>query len=125
MRPVQDPHPVPRCPAAGGGVRGGPCPRPAGFGTTHPGRGLCRQHELAEEGAARARAARPVPPAVFLEPRYVDGLPYHETAQPRPPAAGQDGGDEWEPDDRGFDEAGRVVDLRNGHPKPFRQPPAA
>jgi hypothetical protein len=100
-------HTVPRCPEH--------CPRPAGFGTDHPGTGRCRQHEL--EAAAAARAAhREIPQAVFIEPVYVDGLPYEETAPGLPyPYAGED-----EPDGWGFDEHGDDVDLRDRQPQHAR-----
>ncbi|MFE5037117.1 hypothetical protein [Streptomyces sp. NPDC056683] len=95
-------HTVPRCPER--------CPRTAGFGTDHPGTGRCRQHDL--EAAAAARAAhRVIPPAVFTEPAYVDGLPYPDTA---PGLVPYDDDDEW-----GYDEEGRVVDLRGDVPAPF------
>jgi hypothetical protein len=55
------------------------CPRAAGYGTDHPGTGQCRQHELETAAAARA-AHRKIPQAVFIEPAYTDGLPFHETA---------------------------------------------
>lgn len=62
---------------------GGRCSRPAGYGTPHYGTGPCRQHEHREAAAARAACADRVPPAVFQEPRYLDGLPYEETAPVR------------------------------------------
>ncbi|MDX3298592.1 hypothetical protein PV569_33565 [Streptomyces scabiei] len=67
-----------RCPA--GRPDGWQCPRLAGFGTDHPGIGKCRQHDLEEAAAARAEHAKRIPQAVFVEARYVDGLPYHDTA---------------------------------------------
>jgi hypothetical protein len=69
---------APRCPATG--ADGWHCPRHAGFGTDHPGTGNCRQHELEAAAATRAAHADRVPPAVFQEASYVDGLPYRETA---------------------------------------------
>ncbi|NUR01284.1 MAG: hypothetical protein HOY79_33610 [Streptomyces sp.] len=69
-----------RCP-----VRTVHCPRIAGFGTDHPGAGLCRQHELEAAAAARAERRGTIPQAVFQEAQYVDGLPYAETAPLAPP----------------------------------------
>jgi hypothetical protein len=72
------PDAVPRCPSSA--ADGWHCPRYAGFGTDHPGAGKCRQHELDAAAATRAAHADRVPPAVFQEAAYVDGLPYLETA---------------------------------------------
>jgi hypothetical protein len=69
---------TPRCPVSKD--RPSYCPRAAGFGTDHPGIGLCRQHELREfDGRDR------IPQAVFQEARYVDELDYHETADGEAP----------------------------------------
>jgi hypothetical protein len=96
---------MPRCPEH--------CPRSAGFGTDHPSTGRCRQHEL--EAAAVARAAhRDIPPAVFIEPAYVDGLPYPDTAAGLVPGDDVDDEDEW-----GFDDRGCLVDLHGSEPEPL------
>ncbi|MFD0032581.1 hypothetical protein ACFVJK_30790 [Streptomyces sp. NPDC127172] len=90
---------APRCPASSDGWHCD-CPRVAGFGTDHPGVGYCRQHELAAAAATRAAHADRIPPAVFQEAVYVDGLPYPDTA-PGTPAGDvydedDDPADEWE-----------------------------
>lgn len=72
---------VPRC-QAGARKGGWRCPRSAGFGTDHVGSGNCRQHEQEAAAAARAVPAPKVPPALFLEPAYIDGRPYAYTATP-------------------------------------------
>jgi hypothetical protein len=84
---------VPRCPASA--ADGWHCPRHAGFGTDHPGVGKCRQHELEAAAATRAAHADHVPPAVFQEAAYADGLPYRETFSGPDPEAGGDEFDEW------------------------------
>lgn len=81
------PHRIPRCPASTETHR---CPRTAGFGTDHPGAGHCRQHELEAAAATRAAHAHRIPPAVFLEAQYVDGLPYHDTAPGLPATVDED-----------------------------------
>lgn len=93
MQPTPRPVPTaqntaPRCPATGGGTRPR-CPRAAGFGTDHPGTGQCRQHELEAAAAARTARADRIPPTVFQEAVYVDGLPYEDTA-PGMPADDED-----------------------------------
>lgn len=100
---------APRCPVTMADLH---CPRTAGFGTDHPGHGKCRQHELEAAAAARAAASTRVPPAVFQEPVYVDGLPYQETAPVTLtwPATCDDLSEE--PDEWGYDGQGRFVDLR-------------
>jgi hypothetical protein len=82
---------VPRCPASG--EAGRHCPRFAGFGTDHPAVGKCRQHELEAAAATRAAHADRIPPAVFQEAAYVDGLPYPDTA-PGTPAGDVDDEDD-------------------------------
>jgi len=99
---------IPRCPVAVADLH---CPRTAGFGTDHPGHGKCRQHELEAARAAQAAARRQIPPAYFREPVYVDGRTYEETATPFRPAACDDLSEE--PDEWGYDEQGRIRDLRS------------
>jgi len=109
------PHARPATPRCPDDTNDRPCPRLAGFGTDHPGTGRCRFHELQAAAAARAERVGEIPQAVFLEARYVDGLPYADTAPRMAPAEdGTAGGDEW-----GYDDAGRVVDLRGATPRPF------
>jgi hypothetical protein len=93
-------HAVPRCPASGDDDWH--CPRAAGFGTAHPGVGRCRQHELEAAAATRAANADRIPPAVFQEAAYVDGLAYQDTAPGMPPVDldldlddDGDDGDDW------------------------------
>ncbi|MEE1838135.1 hypothetical protein [Streptomyces sp. SP17KL33] len=107
----RSPHQVltARCPA--GRSDGWQCPRLAGFGTDHPGSGKCRQHDLEEAAAARAERAKEIPPAVFIEARYIDGLPYHDTAPGLPSLREED---EAEPEDREFGDAGSLVDQPDG-----------
>lgn len=85
QRPV-----APRCPAP---LDARHCPRPAGFGTDHPGTGNCRQHELGAAATARAERAGCIPQTIFQEPVYVDGLPYENTVQGM---AAEDDSDDWE-----------------------------
>ncbi|MFI5814895.1 hypothetical protein ACIA7S_28550 [Streptomyces sp. NPDC051643] len=92
MRRPQAAPVIPRCPV---GVLDRHCPRTAGFGTDHPGTGQCRQHELEAAAAARREALGPVPPMVFREPAYVDGLSYQATAS-GPGVETDDEGDEWD-----------------------------
>lgn len=82
---------APRCPA---GEAARPCHRPAGFATQHPGNGECRVHELMADHAARRAALGTVPPAVFREALYVDGLSYHDTA-PSLDDEGDEDDSEW------------------------------
>lgn len=109
MRRPQAALVVPRCPV---GMADRHCPRVAGFGTDHPGTGPCRQHELEAAGAARRAAAGDIPQAVFQEAVYVDGLPYEDTAPGMPASPGTCDDLSGEPDDWGYDEQGKFVDLR-------------